>query len=156
MENLFINQDLFLPLGDAGVTDALLRQWVARRAGEGVEQAPFDRQIDLWWLALCLGVRKGQRAQVPPAERRTKFADGAILSSDPWRITHLSLLGIAEIGEDALSRPTEVLRIAHEYVVTGIRQLRQMLEGAADPALTLWTRLDIPDEARAESLKSWR
>lgn len=144
MDNLFINQELFLPTGDAGVSDALLRQWVARRGGEGHEQAPFDRQVDLWWLALCLGVQEGQRAQVPAADRRTKFADGSILSSDPWRITHLSLLGIAELGEDALSRPAEILRMANEYVVTGIRLLRVVLEGAAEPALTLWSRLEIP------------
>jgi hypothetical protein len=146
MDNIFSGLDLLLPTGDAGVNDSLLRQWVDRKGADGFYRAPLERQVDLWWIALCLGVQDGQRSPMPAPERRTKFAEGGILNSDPWRITHLSLLGIGELGEDATSRPAEIVRLANEYVVTGVRILREMLEGAAEPALTLWTRLEIPED----------
>ena len=66
-------------------------------------KGPFRRWIDAWWLGLCIGHHQDQRLPLPERSHCTKFNDGGILSSDPWRITHLELLVLAEEGEEVLS-----------------------------------------------------
>jgi len=100
---------------------------------------PFSRQVDAWWMAMVIGVWLGQRVALPRDTR--KFNDGGILSSDPWRITHLELLALAEADETVLERPAQVIRIAAEYANGGFPWLFDQLVGVAEPNLTLINRL---------------
>jgi hypothetical protein len=95
--------------------------------------------IDMWWAALGLGVREGRRSAL--GEKPVKFADGAILGSDPWRITHLGLLAIAEAGQAVLDSPTEVVRIACEYAAAGSELLVEAMAGHARPMKPISTYL---------------
>jgi hypothetical protein len=113
------NQDIFVP---ERYHEAFQRYASTRKSGvEGIDASPFARMIDMWWASLCLGVRKGVR--LPVGEQRTKIIDAAILGTDPWRITHVELLAIADAGEEVLDRPAEVVRIASEYAVAGMKDL---------------------------------
>jgi hypothetical protein len=129
-QDLFIAADVSLRIGD----------FVSRSDKDG---KPFARQVDAWWLAICLGVHMGQRSKLP--DKTVKFNDGAILSTDPWRITHLELLALAEEGEFVLDKPVQVIRIASEYANAGFPWLIEQLLGEAEPILTLMNRLsDVP------------
>ena len=111
---------------------------------------PFRRQIDAWWAALVLGVRSGQRTPLS-TENRSKFNDGSVLSSDPWRITHLDLLALAEEGPGMLDRPADVVRMANEYANGGFEELLGQLVGQPEPTLNLMLRLDASDSSPSTS-----
>jgi hypothetical protein len=125
-QDLFIAEDFHTRLGD----------FVSRSTRDGL---PFARQVDAWWIAIGVGVRIG--APTPLPERRVKFNDGAILNSDPWRVTHLELLALAQGGEEALREPAQVIRIASEYANTGLGWLMETLVGEPEATLTLLNRL---------------
>lgn len=97
----------------------------------------FRRQIDLWWFALGVGVRIGEKTPLPDRSTLVRFNEAGILESDPWRITHLELLALAEQGEDTASDPTKVLSLAHEYAMTGFSVLTQELRSVTDFQLHL-------------------
>ena len=105
----------------------------------GKEKKLFSRWVDAWWLALTIGVRVGRRSPLPP--NVTKFYDGRILSSDPWRITHLELLALAENGPEALDDPRDVIRMASEYANTGFPDLLDHVVGQNEPTLHLISAL---------------
>src|SRR3954449_13590799 len=131
--NPYGNQDLFI----AADVSERMGDLVARSDKDGAK--PFPRQVDAWWLALGLGVRSGQRTRLP--EKTVKFNDGGILATDPWRITHLELLALAQEGAEVLDSPAQVIRIASEFANTGFQWLIEKLLGEAEPTLTLMNRL---------------
>lgn len=128
--NRYDNQDLDI----SAEHSARLSDFVSRGGGK-----PFTRQVDAWWLAILLGVQMGLRTEL--IGKTTKFNDGAILSTNPWRITHLELLAVSEEGVEVLQRPTQVIRIATEYANTGFDWMFEQMLGEAEPILTLTNRL---------------
>ena len=100
----------------------------------------------------CGGPESAWATSSEPARRclaardRTKFNDGGILASDPWRITHLELLALADGGEDALMSPSGVVTMASEYAHTGLVWIADALLGEAQATLRLMNRLgDLVD-----------
>ena len=131
--NRYANQDLFI----ARTHHEHLGSFVSRSEQDG---QPFARQVDAWWAAIAIGVQYGKRTHLPTDQ--VKFNDGGILSSDPWRITHLELLALAEGGNEILEKPAEVIRMASEYANTGFPHLLKHLIGQPEPTLNLMMRLD--------------
>ena len=103
------------------------------------ERKVFSRWIDAWWVAMTMGVHSGRRSPLPRESR--KIIDGRIFDSDPWRITHLELLALAENGSDALERPGDVIRMASEYANAGFPDLLDQLIGQNEPTLHLMLQL---------------
>lgn len=101
---------------------------------------PFRRQIDAWWLALAIGIQRDLRKQFTGG--RIKFIDGTIFSSDPWRITHLQLLGLTWYGEQALDRPTDIINAANEYANAGFDWIVETTEGSPNRTLAIYNRID--------------
>ena len=124
------NQDLFLPRN-------FHKAFRDRLVSQSDERVPFDRQVDLWWYALGIGVSQGRRTPLPSRDDLVKFNDGGILESDPWRITHLELLVLAEHGESEASSAVAVIQTANEYALTGAKVLEHELRGTIDPQLKL-------------------
>lgn len=111
----------------------------ARAEARDLDATPFPRMIDMWWAALCIGVREGRRSSL--GDKPTKFADGAILGSDPWRVAHLGLIAVNEEGIEVLERPAEVIKIACEYAATGSEWLIGLMAGHAKPMKPLASAL---------------
>lgn len=130
--NRYANQDLFL----ADDHHAQLADYVSRSEKDG---KPFARQVDAWWVAMGIGVRLGQSSALP--EKKTKFNVAGILSSDPWRITHLELLALSEEGPDVLDSPNRVIEIASGYANAGMPWLLNQMIGEAEPTLALVNHL---------------
>ena len=124
-ESRYRDQDLWMP-------KRFHDEYVQKLVGRSDHLAPFDRQVDLWWFALCVGVNIGERASLPARNDLTRFNDGGVLESDPWRVTHLELLVLTELGQDESSNPNAVVRVANEYAMTGFRELATELPRAAD------------------------
>ncbi len=119
------NQDLWLPKSfHSEFRDRLVDRSAVRTA--------FPRQVDLWWYALGIGAVEGRRTPLPEREQLVKFNDGGILESDPWRITHLELLALAEEGPTAATNAATDVQIANEYAITGCATLTESLRGVVD------------------------
>jgi hypothetical protein len=108
------------------------------RSADG--EKPFRRLIDAWWLALCIGVHIEDRK--PFTGGTTKFNDGAIFSSDPWRITHLQLLGLTWSGADALGQPSQIIQAANEYANGGIGWVVETIHGQPNRTLAIYNRIN--------------
>jgi hypothetical protein len=127
--NRYASIDLFMPEGSHRV----IREHV------GANQ-PFPRQVDAWWIAFCIGIRHNQTRPLP--DKRTKFMDGNILSSDPWRIIHLELIALSLRGEEILTRPRDVVQLATEHANYGLELLAEALMGQNEPTLAMMNFLD--------------
>ncbi len=126
--NHYSNQDLYI----AKEFHEVLQNYLTRKE---LKDLPFARQIDAWWLALCIGVKIKQRTPLP--ENKVKFNDGSILDTDPWRLTHLELIALSENNEEILNAPKKVIRIANEYANTGFEWITNKIVGDPDASLTL-------------------
>lgn len=133
--NQFANQEIFLPKAFSETYVKLL----VGRGGDSIR--PFSRQIDLWWLALCLGFQAGRRVPSGPRDQLVKFNDGGILGSDPWRITHLELFGLAELGEGGLEDPAAVIQRASEYANAGLDIIEEICVATPEPTLAIMNRI---------------
>lgn len=142
--NQFGNQDLFLP-------KSFSETYVKLLVDRGDVAKPFARQIDLWWLAFCLGVDANRRVVSGSRQELVKFNDGGILGSDPWRITHLELFALAEFGEGGLEDPAGVIQRATEYANAGLDIIEDICVGSPEPSLAIMIRIaDLDGQPRAD------
>lgn len=110
-----------------------------RESGAIIDQSPFPRMVDMWFLAICVAARKGLTpADVGKYETR-KIIEGSIFSSDPWRINALMLVAMAYAKSvDIVSEPRKMMAIANGLAVAGMPLVIEMLrEGKADPIWNL-------------------
>jgi hypothetical protein len=103
----------------------------------------FSRQIDGWWLGLCIGVSKGDRLPFSSESQRVKFIEGSIFNSDPWRVTHLELLALSKEGADVLADPRKVVGLAMEYANFGLEWLVNECLLKTEPTLSVLMRLNL-------------
>ena len=134
MSNPFAGADIMIPEEYREHFDAYVQKKEGR-AAQPVHQ-PFGRNVDMWFFAICLAVRKG----LSPATysgKTYKAAEGVVLNSDPWRPTALTLLAIGDTDDISIvDRPGDMLRIANGYALTGLPELLTLLgEREGDTAL---------------------
>ncbi len=110
--------------------------------GSQPSQSPFPRMVDLWLFAVCIGAKKGKRTLLTK-EETYKFIEGAIFTSDPWRVDLLSLLAIGfSENPNIINKPREIIQMANELAVTGLPEVFQMLtEGYSEPIWNLSTQI---------------
>ena len=134
MDNPFAGQDIVIEEGFRERMDA----FVQLREGKGASpiHQPFRRNIDLWFFAIMLAVKKGAKPSAPSG-KTYKAAEGVVLGSDDWRPTALILLAIAETGNaEIVDAPGEMMRIASGYAHAGLPLLFTLLdERGEDTAL---------------------
>ena len=109
----------------------------------GLGEAPFPRMVDMWFLALCLGAKKGNKEDLSGVKMH-KFMDGTVLSSDPWRIDALMLLAISLTKDTTIvGEPAKIINLANEYAAGGLPDVIDMLkDGDADAIYNLSDNLE--------------
>ena len=103
---------------------------VQRREGRSASalHQPFRRNIDVWFFAVMLAVRKGLRP-ISPSKKTYKAAEGVVLGSDSWRPTALTLLAISETGDvNVIDSPGSMMKIANDYAHAGFPLVFSMLD----------------------------
>jgi hypothetical protein len=108
-----------------------------------IDQSPFPRMVDLWFLAVCVAARlKLEPIELPPNTK--KIIDGSIFGSDPWRVHVLMLLAIGLTGDvHIVSEPRRMMSLASGLAVAGLPRVIEMLkEGDAEPIWNLSDALD--------------
>ena len=131
-----------------------------QRAAEAViDQSPFPRMVDLWFLSVCVAARLGlEPADIANYDTR-KIIDGSIFGSDPWRVHTLMLIAIGKTGDvQIVSEPRKMMALASGLAVSGLPKVIEMLkEGDAEPiwnlsdAVALLLRRNAGEAARVEA-----
>lgn len=110
-----------------------------------IDQSPFPRMVDLWFLSVCVAARLGLKPVDLGKYETKKIIDGSIFGSDPWRVHTLMLLAIGKTGDvDIVSEPRKMMALANGLAVAGLPKVIDMLkEGDGEP---IWNVSDAIDE----------
>lgn len=108
-------------------------------AGTIIDQSPFPRMVDLWFLSVCVAVRLDLEPTDISKYNTKKIIDGSIFSSDPWRVHTLMLIAIGKTGDvQIVSEPRKIISLASGLVVSGLPKVIEMLKnGNSDPIWNL-------------------
>ena len=120
-------------------------RYCQRSAREVIDQSPFPRMVDLWFLSVCVAARLGlEPADISSYDTR-KIIDGSIFGSDPWRVHTLMLLAIGKSGDvQIVSEPRKMMALANGLSVAGLPQVIDMLkDGDAEPIWNLSDAVDV-------------
>lgn len=136
--NPFSNLELRIPENYRSEVDTYCQTQPGGGRKPSPDDSPFQRQVDFWFLAVCLGAKKGKRSRESKWHR---FYTGEILSRNPKRIELLELFAISITNDPwVVGRPQEVIKIANEFAATGIPEIINMLHvGNAKP---IWNLTD--------------
>ncbi|WP_139460218.1 hypothetical protein [Aeromonas veronii] len=138
MENIFSSFSINMPL----VYQEKIKNFVSGSIKQLNENKPFERQVDFWYLALCLAFSKGLE---PHKEKDVYTAVTAeILSRDPYRIIHLQMIALSS-SEDVniLLKPKEMFDICCGYANAGIPLLISILSSPdTSPLWALYEELE--------------
>lgn len=113
-----------------------------------LDQTPFPRMVDMWFMAICVAVNKGLSPidmSKYESKQTYKIIDGSIFTSDPWRIQALMLIMIG-MTEDAeiVSEPRKIMAIANGLAMAGLPHVIEMLkDGDDDPIWNLSESVDL-------------
>ena len=101
------------------------------------EDSPFPRMVDMWFMAICIAVKKRLKPKFDVKGKTYKGIEGGIFGSDNWRSDALMLLAISHTGDiEVIGRPNEMMKIANAYALAGLPHLIGILkETKGDTAL---------------------
>ncbi len=143
--NPFQAIDIYIPVE---FHEAFTR-YCQRSADVIIDQSPFPRMIDLWYLSVCVAARLGLKPVDTTKYKTKKIIDGSIFGSDPWRIHTLMLIAIGKTGDvQIVSEPRKMMALASGLAVAGLPTVIEMLtEGVAEP---IWNLSDAIDNLLRE------
>ena len=128
-------------------------RYCQRTSGSVIDNSPFPRMVDLWFLSVCVAAR----LRLEPADKTEngtkKIIDGSIFGAEPWRIHMLMLIAIDQTGDvHVASEPRKMMSIASSLAIAGLPIVLGMLkDGNADP---IWNLSDAVDSIlRKENLR---
>lgn len=107
----------------------------SQREGKAIiDQSPFPRMVDMWFLAVCVAAKEGLAPAEVSRYETKKIIDGSIFGSDLWRVQSLMLIAIALTGGvDVVSEPRRMMAIANGLAISGLPKVLDMLkEGDGD------------------------
>ncbi len=119
-------------------------RYCQREAGAVIDQSPFPRMVDLWFLAVCVAAQEGLEPVDSGKHNSRKIIDGSIFGSDPWRVHAIMLIAIGQTGDiDIVSEPRKMMNMANGLAVAGLPKVIDMLkDGDAEP---IWNISDAID-----------
>ncbi len=119
-------------------------RYCQRSADAIIDQSPFPRMVDLWFLSVCVAARLGLEPRDPSKFKTKKIIDGSIFGSDPWRVHTLMLIAIGKTGDvQIVSEPRRMMVLASGLAVAGLPKIIEMLnDGDAEP---IWNLSDCID-----------
>lgn len=139
MENIFAQYPITMP---SNYQESIKNYVSTGSKNQSRENSPFNRQIDFWYMALCLAFNKGLE---PIKEKETyNFITGEILSRDSFRISQIQMIALS-IKQDVniLNSPKEMLDICINLANSGIPLLLSILNNTdASPLQNIFDELE--------------
>ncbi|MDG1923410.1 MAG: hypothetical protein P8I90_10815 [Glaciecola sp.] len=136
MENSFANYQITIP---TKYQDKVKKYCRTGGVGGDTFNAPFKRQVDLWFFALCISFKEGLiREKLKDTYNATT---AAILSNDQYRVHLMYLIALADTTDEAIVTDSKaVFDICCEYANAGIPFLLELLD---DPdQKPIWNAFD--------------
>lgn len=129
MENIFAQYPITMP---SNYQESIKNYVSTGTQNQSRENAPFNRQIDFWYMALCLAFNKGL---IPIKEKNTYSPiTGEILSRNSHRVAQIQMIALSVSNKaEILQKPKEMLDICIELANVGIPLLLSILN---DPDAT--------------------
>jgi len=139
--NPFANIDIHLPNAYWQDVRRFSRTGGADEPGKGdPAEIPFNRYIDFWTLAACVGIGQNSFVSLEQGEKH-RFITGSVLQGDLQRIELLMLLSIAHTGDPFIvNQPRKIVEIAEGYAAGGFPTILEMLREGHLPAAQNLTR----------------
>lgn len=133
--NPFQGIDVNVPVGFHGAFE----RYCQRGADVVIDQSPFPRMVDLWFLSVCVAARMGLNPADTTKDETRKIIDGSIFGSDPWRVHTLMLVAIGTTGDvQIVCEPRKMMALANGLAVAGLPTVIDMLQdGDAEPIWNL-------------------
>ena len=109
---------------------------------QSIDQSPFGRMIDLWFVGLSIAVREGLPALDLSEKQTSNMTAGAIFDGrDSWRVQVLMLLSIAIEDDVAIvEKPNRMMAIANGLAAAGVPRVVEMLQDGRQ--LPIWNLSD--------------
>ena len=120
------------------------KRYCQRSAKAVIDQSPFPRMVDLWFLSVCVAARLNLKPADISKYATRKIIDGSIFSSDPWRVHMLMLVAISQSGDvQIVSEPRKMMALASGLAVAGLPKVIEMLKvGDSEPIWNLSEAVD--------------
>ena len=120
-------------------------RYCQRTAAAVIDQSPFPRMVDFWFLSVCVAARLDLKSVDIAKYDTRKIIDGSIFGSDPWRVHTLMLIAIAKTGDvEIVSEPRKMMILANGLAVAGLPKVIEMLkDGDAEPIWNLSDAIDV-------------
>jgi hypothetical protein len=138
--NPFAGIDLIAPVEQREVYD----RYTQTGGRAVIDQSPFPRMVDLWFLGLCLAARM-DLAPVDLGRQDTfKFIEGSIFDRDSWRVQAVMLISIAVEGTvNIVGDPRRMIALANGLAAAGVPRAVDLLrDGDQDPIWNLSESID--------------
>ena len=120
-------------------------RYCQRSANAIIDQSPFPRMVDLWFLSVCVAARLGLEPDDIRKHDTRKIIDGSIFGSDPWRVHVLMLIAIGKTGDvNIVSKPGDIIKLANDLAVAGLPKVIEMLKDGDD--VPIWNLSESIDE----------
>mgnify|MGYP001471520418 CR=1 FL=1 len=98
------------------------------------DDIPFDRMVDFWYLAMCIGVKKGRKDSKSKMSDVLAMKDALTGSLD--MIDMIQMIAIEETQDPYIVKDTHaMIQIANEYAAGGTPELLSILK---DKGQTVW------------------
>lgn len=115
-----------------------------------IDESPFPRMVDLWFLGVCWAVRLDLQPTKVDRAATYKVIEGSVFANDPCRVYVLMLLAVARTGDAAVvARPRDVMALATGLAVAGLPHVEKMLQRGDDKPI--WNLSDALTESLATS-----
>lgn len=119
-------------------------RYLQTRSNAVIDQSPFPRMVDFWFLSVCVVARQGMKPFNINKNDTRKIIDGSIFGSDPWRVQTLMLIAIGKTGDvQIISEPRKIMALANGLAVVGLPSVIEMLKDG--DAEQIWNLSDAID-----------
>lgn len=125
MDNNFANYQIAIP----SIYQDKIKKYCTTGSGTDTDpfNSPFKRQVDFWFVAMCIAFREGY--EKAPSKDTYNATVAGILSNDPYRIHLMYLIALSDTGDESvLSDTKRVFDICCEYANAGIPYLINILD----------------------------
>ncbi len=114
-------------------------RYCQKSADSTIDQSPFPRMVDLWFLSLCVAARLNLKPADISNYETTKIIDGSIFSTDPWRIHILMLIAMSKTDTlEIVAEPRKIINLASGLAVAGLPKVIEMIkDGDSEPIWNL-------------------
>ena len=115
---------------------AEITELIQRKTGLGVEDSPFPRAVDFWFLSACVAIANGAAQQTGEGAKGWKFSEGIVLRDSRTRIELMELAGIGILGDAEVVKTPEVIgSLFNDCAALGAPELLDLVKTGQDKPL---------------------